>query len=170
MTMPSAQPGSASVSVGISPSLFDRLSAPATVDRSGPAARTESSSQYDSKAVIRRDLERLLNTRWRSVGPSPELKELETSLVNYGLPDCTGAGIGVGSGREDLRRTIERTIQKFEPRFRAVRVSLIGNSDRMDRTLRFRIDAVLQGTAEQVAFDSAVEMSTASVTVRRSAR
>ena len=132
------------------PSLIDRLSKP-----------------DDFRSAIRRDLERMLNTRWRCVGAPAELKELDVSLINYGLPDCTA---GVGSGREELRRTIERAIQKFEPRFRRVTVKLMSNSDAADRTLRFRIDAVLHETSEQVVFDSALETSTAAFSVKRAGR
>ena len=146
------------------PSLMDRL---AQSDSSGNARGI---TFTDTKAAIRRDLERMLNTRWRCIGGPADLKELEISLINYGLPDCTAGGIAVGTGREELRRTIERSIQKYEPRFKSVRVKLVGNTEEADRTLRFRIDAVLHGTAETVVFDSALEPSTATFEVKRPIR
>ena len=46
-------------------------------------------------------------------------------------------------GKEQLREIVQRVIEVFEPRFKTVRVSLIGNADASDRTLRLKIDAML---------------------------
>jgi type VI secretion system protein ImpF len=146
------------------PSLLDRLC------QSDGSPGSRGGIAHDLKAGIRRDLENMLNTRWRCIGFPPDLKELEMSLVNYGLPDCTAGTSAAGNGREEFRRIIERAIQKYEPRFRSVRVKLVTNSESSDRTFRFRIDAVLHGTAEPVVFDTALETSTATFQVRRPVR
>lgn len=119
------------------------------------------------KDAVRADLENLLNTRWRCTVWPPDLKELETSLINYGIPDFTSANLGSATDREEFRYVIERVIKRFEPRFTSVRVELMENSDKLDRTLRFRIVALLRARPhpEPVAFNTAVEPSNASVVV-----
>ena len=52
------------------------------------------------KQSVRRDLENLLNTRWRCVSWPPNLDELELSLVNYGIPDFTGVNMGSPAERD----------------------------------------------------------------------
>ena len=121
------------------------------------------------KQSVRRDLENLLNTRWRCTGWPENLDELEFSLVNYGIPDITGADLGVSRDRGRFCQVVERVIQHFEPRFKRVVVEMLENTDPTDRTLRFRIDALLHAepAPEPVVFDSALEPSTGSVEVKR---
>jgi type VI secretion system protein ImpF len=70
--------------------------------------------------------------------------------------------------REGLRREIEDTIRRFEPRFSSLRVHLIASDDKLDTTLRLRIDALLvaEPTPEPVVFDTVVDAATSSVIVR----
>lgn len=120
------------------------------------------------KLSVGRDLENLLNTRWRCRTWPTDLEELNTSLVNYGIPDFTGSNLGQGSEREDLRAIIEATIQRFEPRFKTVRVTLVPSRDAWERTLRFRIDGLLyaEPAPEPVIFDSQLEPTSATFAVR----
>ena len=147
----------------VTPSIMDRLSADGPRERHG-----QSMSQL--KESVRNDLENLLNTRWRCVNWPPDLDELDLSLVNYGIPDFTGASFAANSDREQLRRIIERIVRAFEPRFKTVRISLVENADKDDRTIRFRIDALLYAdpAPEQVVFDSQLEPSTCQFAVARS--
>jgi type VI secretion system protein ImpF len=121
--------------------------------------RNRSQLLRELKQSVRRDLENLLNTRWRCVGWAKDLSELDDSLVNYGIPDFTGKSLGSAGSREEFVREIQETIKRFEPRLRRVRVELVDNSEREDRTMRFRIDAVLQADPdpEPVVFDSMLE-------------
>jgi type VI secretion system protein ImpF len=116
---------------------------------------------------VRRDLEELLNTRWRCRSWPEEWNELDTSLVSYGIPDFTGAGMSSPEDREKFREDVEKTIRKFEPRFKSVRVSLVPNPDPADRTLRFRFDALLHAhpAPEPVVFESRLEPATKSFEV-----
>jgi type VI secretion system protein ImpF len=111
------------------------------------------------KRSVRRDLEQLLNTRWRCASWPPDLEELDLSLVNYGIPDFTGTSMATPASREQLRRLVEQVIRKFEPRFKSVRVKLLENTDPADRALRLRIDALLyaEPAPEPVVFDSQLE-------------
>ena len=58
------------------------------------APRSRNQVLRELKQSVRRDLENLLNTRVRCIPLPPELKELKQSLVNYGIPDLTGASLG----------------------------------------------------------------------------
>lgn len=111
------------------------------------------------KNSVRRDLEDLLNTRWRCESWPVNLQELEFSLANYGIPDFTGLNMGSRENRDELRHTVEEVIRRFEPRFQRVKVSLQQNADPQDRTLRLRIDALLHAepAPEPVVFDSQLE-------------
>jgi type VI secretion system protein ImpF len=134
------------------------------------APRTRSQAMRDLKQAVGRDLENLLNTRWRACSWPPNLDELDVSLVNYGIPDFTGANMSLASEREQLRRLVEQVIRRYEPRFKSVKVSLRENRDEFDRTLRFRIDAVLyaEPAPEPVAFDSLLEPASANFEIRTS--
>jgi type VI secretion system protein ImpF len=121
---------------------------------------------------IRRDLEDLMNTRWRA-GSLPEgMGELEVSLANYGIPDFTGSNLGDADSQEEFRRTIQRVLQEFEPRLKRVKVILVENAEPLDRTLRFRIEAWLQTdpVPEQVVFDSTLEPLSTNFRVKEGGR
>lgn len=145
----------------LTPSLLDRL----LDDEPGnqrEAVKQRHQVLREMKLSVRRDLENLLNTRWRCVSWPPNLEELETSLVNYGIPDFTGIRFASANTQDELRSILEAVIRRFEPRFSKVRVELITNADSLDRTLRFRIDAMLHAepVVEPVVFDTMLKTST----------
>jgi type VI secretion system protein ImpF len=88
--------------------------------------------------------------------------------LSYGIPDCTGGRFHGDGERELLRREIEETVRRFEPRFRSVRVRLTSQDDRKEATLRLRIEAVLyaEPAPEPISFDTLVDPTTADVVVR----
>jgi len=153
------------------PSILDRL-VQQDATRTGSSARRGVQGLRELKESIRRDLEDLLNTRWRAKSWPPHLEELEVSLVNYGIPDFTGANLGSPDNQEEFRRIIQRVIQKFEPRFKSVSVKLLKSADPLDRTLRFRIDGTINAepTPEPVVFDSSLEPLTTSFEVKEGSR
>jgi type VI secretion system protein ImpF len=122
-------------------------------------AKTRTQVLRELKQTIRRELENLLNTRRYCRPLPPGLSELETSLANYGLPDITGAELGLAGQREQFRQTLEDVIRRFEPRFATVAVEMLDNVDTLDRTLRFRIDAMLHAepAPEPIVFDLAMQ-------------
>jgi type VI secretion system protein ImpF len=153
------------------PSVLDRLLDDEPQNkRELPASGTQVLRKV--KESLQRDLENLLNTRWRCESWPPDWEELDASLVNYGLPDFTGVDVSPGSGREELRRIVERVIRRFEPRLKSVRVSLLKNADELDRVIRFRIDALLQAepAPEPVSFDSQLEPASATFEIKRPSR
>jgi len=143
-------------------SLLDRLVAPG-----GEAGSYRGQSVQAMKQSVRRDLENLLNTRCRSRPWPPVLNdELQYSLQGYGLPDITGLDLGDAREREKFRRRVERTICDFEPRLRAIRVSL-APPEPLQRVLRMRIEATMLADPipKDVSFDTAVDPTTSSVSV-----
>jgi type VI secretion system protein ImpF len=149
------------------PSVLDRLIDDEPTSRIDPP-RNDFQIVRGLKASVRRDLENLLNTRWRCVGWPKDLTELELSLANYGIPDFTGANLGSVGSREDFVRLIQETIRRFEPRLRRVHVEMLDNAEGEDRTMRFRIDAVLMVDPEPLAvvFDSSLEPSSGTFQVK----
>jgi type VI secretion system protein ImpF len=137
-----------------------------------PAGRAPTHSMRDLKQSIRRDLENLLNTRWRCTSWPPNLNELGKSLVDYGIPDFSGSALGSSVNREEFRRIIERAIQRFEPRLKNAKVDLVESNEPLDRVLRFRINALVQAdpVPEQVVFDSSLEPLTSNFEVKGSGR
>ena len=151
----------------LTPSLLDRL----LDDNPGVQQEAPMTPQQSLRLLhqaVRRDLEALLNTRRRCADYPSQLKELDKSLVNYGIPDFTGANLSSGESRSEFVRVIESVIRRFDPRFKSVRVILLDNVEPLDRTLRFRIDAVVyaEPAPENLVFDSSLEPVTGSVELK----
>lgn len=151
------------------PSLLDRL---LNDDPTNPYETPKSRNQLlaDLKRSVRRDLENLLNTRWRCAEWPADLQELDLSLINYGLPDFAASQLGSEQDRERLRQVVERVIRACEPRFKRVSVA-IKSTDLADRTLGLRIDALLfaEPAPEPVVFDSQLETDHLTFTVESAA-
>ena len=116
---------------------------------------------------VRRDLENLMNTRYRVVETGEQYSELDRSLLNYGLPDLATINITDIDKRKEFTSKMENILREFEPRFKDVNVSYLDNNDNTDRTLRFRIDATLYAdpSPEVVIFDSILEPVTRSISI-----
>lgn len=152
------------------PSVLDRLlDEEPELTRESPKSRAQVLREL--KQSVRRDLENLLNTRRSWLALPEDLKELEVSLVNYGIPDLTGADLGAAADRDEFRRTLEQVIRRYEPRFKTVRVEMVENAEPTDRVLRFRIDALLHAepAPEPVVFDSSLQPATGTVEVKGNA-
>lgn len=119
------------------------------------------------RASVRRDLEALLNARRRWCSWPAELTELAASPVGYGIPDFTAGAMNEPGRRDVLRAEVEATIRRFEPRLISVKVALIESANKLDATLRLRIDGMLHAdpAPEPVAFDTTVDATTADVFV-----
>jgi type VI secretion system protein ImpF len=135
-------------------------------ERDPPMAAAEAMQVL--RQSVRRELEALLNARRRWRSPPRELAELPGSPIAYGIPDFA-AGVFNNQGERDrLRLEIEATIRRFEPRFLSVRVHLSDNEQRLDASLRLRIEAVLHAdpAPEQVTFDTIVDTVNDNVRIR----
>lgn len=137
------------------PSILDRL-----IDNEPNKADNAEIDQHqrlkELRNSVRRDLINLLNTRVRIVQPDEAYSELNLSLLNYGLPDLATVNILDSMKRKSFIEQLESLLMEFESRFKSVSVNYLENTDLLDRTLRFRIDATLYAdpSPEMVVFDS----------------
>ena len=112
---------------------------------------------------VRRDLEALLNARrrWRSwpVAHDASWRPRRSATAS---PISPSGAFNDARRREELRLEIEATIRRFEPRFLSVRVHLIDAQDRLETTLRLRIEALLHAepAPEPITFDTLVDPTT----------
>ena len=118
--------------------------------------RTVSAGNAES---VRIDLQNLLNTRQRCYSWPKELQELDRSVLDYGIPDLTGANLASAGRRNAFLEQIASIIRRHDARFQAVKVQPLDGKDPSDRTLRFRVEAVLrvETEAETAIFDFQIE-------------
>lgn len=111
------------------------------------------------KDGVRRDLEQLLNTRFRAISAPTHCHELEKSLINYGLPDLNTFNFVNGTSREQFCLIVEEHIKNFEPRFKSVNVTIPDDSSLMGDSLNFRIEAIMYAdpAPEEIVFNSSLE-------------
>jgi type VI secretion system protein ImpF len=135
-------------------SVLDRL----IDDAPGNTRESDRYRRMDLKAtmaVVVRDLENLLNCR-RSIArvPTP-FKAVNQSVVVYGLRDFTAENPNNPSTLQLIRQDVEKTIAKFEPRLKNVKVRLVAG-DETERKLSFRVSGLLvvDPIREPVAFDT----------------
>jgi type VI secretion system protein ImpF len=143
-------------------SVLDRL----VSGTDGAASLSESVSAM--RDAVRRDLDRLLNTRRIAEPATDEFPEVQKSLYHYGLPDITSLSGDSGTARRRLVRQVEEAIELFEPRLMNVRVSGMDTPARADRRqIRFHIEALLRldPDPERVAFDTVLETASGRISV-----
>jgi len=155
------------VTQALTPSIFDRLM-DYDPSRSVEAESSRNQVIKELRESVRRDLESLLNTRQRCGDVFAEWSSLQYTVLNYGIPDATGINIGSEDAREEFAKIIQKIIIKFEPRFKSVIITVSNNSSSIDRTFRFRIDALLrvEPAVKPIVFDSSLEPITRSFSVR----
>lgn len=111
------------------------------------------------RRAAQRDLEALLNARqrWRSWPAS--FAELAVSPYAFGVPDFTSGYFASEERREAFRRDVAAVIAAYEPRLKAVKVTLVPGADETDRTLRLRVEALMLADPEPepVSFDTAFD-------------
>lgn len=151
------------------PSILDRL-LDNEPDINVEADKNRHQQMRELHSSVRRDLQNLLNTRYRIVAPPDELTQLENSLLNYGLPDLATVNISDLEKKKNFTRLLEKILRTYEPRFKAVKVILQDNKDKTDRTLKFRIDATLYAdpAPELIVFDSVLDPVSRTVNVEES--
>ncbi|ELR8704395.1 type VI secretion system baseplate subunit TssE [Vibrio vulnificus] len=138
------------------PSLMDKLtdSDPlSSIDRDFPLTRH---ALMDS---LRRDLESLLNSRINWMTLSDELREIQTSILRYGLPDFSSMPFSSADGQQVLCQRVKETIQQYEPRLNYVSVVIAEDKNPIDRILKLRIKAtcMIDNNEQELVMDSEVE-------------
>ena len=79
-------------------------------------------NQKQLKDSVRRELERLLNTRCSI--PLHQIGDEERSVVNYGIPDFSSLSPHNADDHALIASIVAQTITAFEPRLRQVRVEV----------------------------------------------
>jgi type VI secretion system protein ImpF len=157
------------------PSLMDRLfdDDPGVSRDVIPARQQDAARQVlrQVKESLHRDLEALLNTRVRNLTWGKHLKQLNGSLLDYGLPDFTHVSLASSDERDDFCRQIEAIIRTHEPRLMSVQVVSLSDEAPIDRTFRFRILARLKmdPAPQPVQFDSVMRAATGNFRIEEGA-
>ncbi len=108
---------------------------------------------------LKGDLLDLLNTRERCRSWPSELTELNNSILAYGISDVSGAHLASPSDRTKFLNALGPVIRRCDPRFASVRIVPDTERDASDRTLHFRIEAIVKfdGGEEEVAIPLKLE-------------
>ena len=114
---------------GLMPSLLDRLIDP---EADGTNWQRGYSVQQMVSAVFR-DLEELLNARQTTLQVPPECVETINSIVTFGMPDLTSIPAVTPAQRGQIGRLLETLIQRFEPRLRNIRATLLDPGQQLQR-------------------------------------
>ena len=129
----------------LQPSLLDRLTDDEP-DRAVESRDKRVLSPYKLRESVRRDLSWLFNTtNLAAVVDLDRYPQVESSTVNFGLPDLTGRTAG-SIHIPTLEKLLRRAIWEFEPRLlkETVRVKLIRDTNNYSpNALVFTIEAEL---------------------------
>ncbi len=111
------------------------------------------------KESIRRDLEQLLNTRYRCQSLPSELKHSLNSTLNYGIPDLSSVNLIDPISRGNFCRQLEEIIRQYEPRFKSVKVMADNTSSLQGEEFRFSVEALVNAEPAPIlmVFDSTLE-------------
>ncbi|MEM1141390.1 MAG: type VI secretion system baseplate subunit TssE [Pseudomonadota bacterium] len=155
----------------IRPSLLDRLLHDERLD-----VEHRYYSMNELRESVQTDLQHLLNTRVRFISPDIDKDDAQDTILNYGLVDITSQTLVSEQGRREFADWIERTIRRFEPRFKNVKVTVGDRTARSNRTplggFVFRVNAVLYAdpAPENVSFDSRIDPGNQTITVKEALR
>ncbi|MFS4437489.1 type VI secretion system baseplate subunit TssE [Paracoccaceae bacterium GXU_MW_L88] len=121
-------------------SLLDRLlDLEPDLERDPPVLPAEQPAGL--RESLRRDLELLLNTRCAPEAPPPGLRDLDDSLLRFGVGDFFSSALVTPAQREAFARDLERRIATFEPRLENLSVTLHEDMIPQRRSLHLRIAA-----------------------------
>lgn len=144
-------------------SLFNRLVSDALPEDAGRRPSTT-----EMRAEVSADLEALLNTRSEATRLVPDtFKESRASSLTFGILDFSSYSLLNPRDRDRIRRSLEQAISLHESRLTRVHVTLEPQAE-LDRTLRFRVDALLNlgEDSAKVQFDAVLQLSTHTYAVR----
>jgi type VI secretion system protein ImpF len=152
----------------LTPTILDRL-----FDTSPGSQREASVSAWERarnfQAELARDLTALLNTRRAAADFDPVYEECANSVLTFGIIDFTSYNLKKGVEQEQLRKSIERAIRRFEPRLERVAVTL-EEADQTRPVVRFQVSAVLRTEAQEpVVFEATLHRDTRRVAVSEAA-
>lgn len=106
---------------------------------------------------VRRELERLLNTR-SSYAPEI-LNQMERTVVNYGIPDYYHLSPKSLEDQKTLSRELGRTISIYEPRLQDVHVVIEGyDDDKKSLMAGVRGVIVVESIRDPVSFPFSIQL------------
>lgn len=147
-------------------SLLDRL---LDDDPANPQDPRKSRAQTHRELLnsVQRDLEAMLNTQPCRTTWDRGFAHIENSILNYGVPILGITVYNSEANCERFCREVETAIRRFEPRFLRVSVSLIPDTDRLDRMIYFRVEAHMAAkpVPQPLVFDSMMDPSTLSISI-----
>ncbi len=149
----------------ITPSVIDRL-----IDYEPQyhvdAPKTQAQSLNELKASVKRDVEWLLNSRHPYKTIPEGLSEVADSLAQFGIPDFTGMSSKDENERKNLVKSIEESLNRFEPRLMNVVVTF-EETDVVNRGVKFQIEGLLRvdPTPEPIVFDTVLTAGTSRFTI-----
>lgn len=171
----------------LTPSLFDKLTLDdrvtsildedneeplvggATQLRLKPVSQIERYNEAAMRNSVRRELNWLLNTvNLAAVQDLTPYPHVQTSVLNYGLPDLTGRVSTIGAVASRAK-DIEQAIRNFEPRLDKDRLTVEASSEiGVDNAIGFVIrgDIVSAVRAMPVKYFANVEVETGEAVVR----
>lgn len=131
-----------------------------------PLSREKSLSLF--RMAVKRDLEWLLNTIRIADEPPDAYTELQDSLWMYGFPDINSVSLQNVQDEQRLLRNLERTIERFEPRLKRVRVTSYDRITKTRQTIAFHVEAMLMidPLPERISFDTLLEVAKGSYRVK----
>lgn len=155
----------------LQPSLLDRLTDDEPEQQVEARERRVMSVRSLREGVLR-DLAWLLNTtNLLSVTQAPRLPHLANSVLNYGMPDMSGASLA-GMNMGDLERAIRQAIWDFEPRLirSSVQVKAAANADSITK-INFEIEADMwaQPYPERLYIKTELDLDQAHISLSESA-
>jgi type VI secretion system protein ImpF len=153
------------------PTLFERLAdqAPREHSEKNPLRLI---GPDELKESVARDLESLLNCRCASGDDFLDrYPEAQQSICSYGMNDFVGMSLANPADRNQICRSLERTIAIHERRLKQVHVSLTLDNGAVNR-LKFSINALLivHPSSEPVFFDALLQPSTLQYSVTNAKR
>lgn len=150
----------------LQPSLLDRL----TDHEPDSPVESREHRVLSARALregVLRDLAWLLNaTNLMSVTNAPALPHLSNSVLNYGMPDISGASLA-GMQLADLERAIRQAIWDFEPRLNRSSVAVRAIPSESIAKLVFEIQGDLwaQPYPERLYLRTELDLDVAQVSV-----
>lgn len=158
----------------LQPALLDRLT------DHDPGQKIESRdrrviSVQRLRECIRRDLAWLLNCgRLESVMNLDEYPEVTNSVLNYGIPDLSGASLA-GANTVLIENAVRAAIVKFEPRLlrNSLKVSVTTDSSSMNRnSMTFKIECEMwaQPVPLSLYLQTELDLETGDVSVKEGGR
>ena len=129
---------------------------------------TREASLRQFRLAVKRDLEWLLNTTRMPIEIPEACEELRNSLLFFGLPDIASISLQNPGDEQRLLRSLEKSIQMFEPRLARPRVTARDPYRSTQQAITFHVEAMLMvdPAPERISFDTVLEVTKGAYSVK----